>query len=206
MTEWLPVDHPDAPERAADVIRRGGLIILPTDTVYGVAADLWQPEAVANLYRVKGRPPDRAIPILLADIEDMSQVAAEVPDTAHKLAQAFWPGPLTIAVPKRAGMPEIVSALPTVGVRIPDHAGARAIIRACGGALAVTSANRSGQASPLTAQQAAQALGEGITLVLDGGPCQGGVPSTVVDVAEGDIRVLREGPVDEVALRRVLRT
>lgn len=204
MTEWLLVDHPDAPERAADVIRRGGLIIMPTDTVYGVAADLWQPEAVADLYRVKGRPPDRAIPILLADMEDISQVAIEVLDAARRLATAFWPGPLTIAVPKRAAVPEIVSALPTVGVRIPDHAVARAIIRACGGALAVTSANRSDQASPLMAQQAAQSLGDGIALVLDGGPCLGGVPSTVVDVAGDDIRVLREGPVDEVALRRAL--
>lgn len=204
MTDWLAVDDPQAPARAAEVIRAGGLVILPTDTVYGVAADLWQPQAVAALYVAKRRPPERAIPILLADAEDIVQVASDVPPLAHRLAQAFWPGPLTIAVPKRPEIPSIVSSLPTIGVRIPNHAATRAVIRACGGALAVTSANLSDHPSALTAEEAAQALGEAIALVLDGGRCPGGVPSTVVDVSGGDMRIVRVGPLDEAILRRVL--
>jgi L-threonylcarbamoyladenylate synthase len=201
VTDWLPAHHPDAPSRAASVIRRGGLMVLPTDTVYGVAADLWQPDAVAALYAAKRRPPDRAIPILLSAGAAIDQVAARVPDAAHRLAAAFWPGPLTIVVPKRPTVPDIVSALPTVGVRVPDHNAARAVIRACGGALAVTSANLSDQPSALTAEEAAAALGAAVGLVLDGGPAPGGTPSTVVDVTGGALRVLRPGPISEAALR-----
>jgi L-threonylcarbamoyladenylate synthase len=204
MTDWLPADHPDAPARAAAVIRRGGLIVLPTDTVYGVAADLWQPEAVAALYAAKQRPPDRAIPILLSAGDEIDQVAERVPEAARRLAAAFWPGPLTVVVPKRPGVPEIVSALPTVGVRVPDHDAARAAIRACGGALAVTSANLSDQPSALTAGEAADALGEAVGLVLDGGPAPGGTPSTVVDATGDTLTVLRPGPIDEAALRAVV--
>ncbi len=204
MTEWLAVEDPQAPLRAAEVIRQGGLVILPTDTVYGVAADLWQPQAVAAIYAAKRRPPERAIPILLADPKDIAQVAQDVPPMARRLAEVFWPGPLTIAVPKRPDVPPIVSSLPTVGVRIPNHEATRAVIRACGGALAVTSANLSDQPSALTAEDAAQALGEAVALVLDGGRCPGGVPSTVVDISSGDIRIVRIGPLDEAALRRAL--
>jgi L-threonylcarbamoyladenylate synthase len=204
MTIWLPVDDAAAPARAAEVIRAGGLIILPTDTVYGVAADLWQPEAVAALYAAKQRPPDRAIPVLLSDLKAAEQVALVFPPAALLLARAFWPGPLTIAVPRRAELPSVVSSLPTVGLRIPDHQAARAVIRACGGALAVTSANRSGQPSPLAASEAAEALGSAVALVLDGGPCPGGISSTVVDVSEGRLRVVRKGPLSEQVLRRAL--
>lgn len=205
MTDWLEAGDPQAPARAAEAIRAGGLVILPTDTVYGVAADMWQPQAVAALYAAKQRPPDRAIPILLADLDDMAQVAQDAPEIARRLAEAFWPGPLTIAIPRRPEVPEIVSSLPTVGVRIPDHAAARAVIRACGGALAVTSANLSDQPSALTAADAARALGEAVALVLDGGRCPGGTPSTVVDVSGGALRVVRPGPLDEATLQRALQ-
>lgn len=204
MPDWMPIDDPQAVPRAAAVIEAGGLVILPTDTVYGVAADLWQPGAVQALYDAKRRPPDRAIPILLADPEHIETVAQSVPDAARRLADAFWPGPLTIVVPKRPNVPQIVSSLPTIGVRIPDHAGTREVIRACGGALAVTSANLSDEPPALTAQEAAAALGDDIALVLDGGPCPGGTPSTVVDVSGGDLRILRAGPLGEAALRRAL--
>ncbi|MBN1120280.1 MAG: threonylcarbamoyl-AMP synthase [Anaerolineae bacterium] len=204
MTEWLSIDDPQAGEKAAQVIRAGGLIILPTDTVYGVAADLWQPEAVAALYAAKKRPPDRAIPVLLAAFEDIPIVSGDVPPLARHLAEAFWPGPLTLAVSKRAELPEIVTAYPTVGVRIPDHNRAREVIHACGGALAVTSANLSGQPSPITAQEAADSLGESVDLVLDGGPCPGGIPSTVVDISGGELVIVRAGPLSESILRRVI--
>jgi L-threonylcarbamoyladenylate synthase len=203
VTEWLDAADPSAPARAAEITRAGGLVILPTDTVYGVAADLWQPEAVAALYRAKQRPPDKAIPILLSDAEHIAQVALDVPTAARRLAEAFWPGPLTIAVPKHPDVPEIVSSLPTVGVRIPDHAAARAAIRACGGALAVTSANRSGDPSPLTPEEAAAASECGARPERRALP--GGVPSTVVDVTASELRIIRTGPLTEDDLRRVLR-
>jgi L-threonylcarbamoyladenylate synthase len=205
MTAWLSIGDPDAPACAAEVIRAGGLVVLPTDTVYGVAADPWQPEAVAALYAAKERPPAKAIPVLLAGEADAAQVTREVPPLAGKLAAAFWPGPLTIALPRKDSVPEIVSSLPTIGVRVPDHDRARAIIRACGGVLAVTSANRSDQPSTLTARQAADALDDRVALVLDGGRCPGGVPSTVVDVSGGTLQIVRPGPLDEAALRAALR-
>jgi L-threonylcarbamoyladenylate synthase len=202
MIPTLPITDPTAPARAAEVIRAGGLIILPTDTVYGVAADLWNPEAMARLYAVKRRPPEKAIPILLSDFEAIHQVAAEISALALTLADAFWPGALTLTVPKKSSLPEIVTSLPTVGVRLPDHPAARAVIRACGGALAVTSANVSGAASPLTFQDAL--LLEGVDLALDGGDCPGGVSSTVVDISGGEVRVLRAGPISEEDLRAVI--
>lgn len=203
MTDWLSVDDPTTPARAAEVIRAGGLIILPTDTVYGIAADVWQPEAIAALYAVKLRQPDKAIPVLLADVEHIDLVASDVPALARRLAEVFWPGPLTIAVPKLPHLPRIVSSLPTVGVRIPDDTRARAIIRACGGALAVTSANLSGHPSPLTAEEAG-ILSEMVALVVDGGRCAGGQPSTVVDASGDSLSIVRPGPIDEEMLYQAL--
>lgn len=203
MTHWLPIDNVDAPIRAAEVIEAGGLIILPTDTVYGVAANLWRLEAVAALYVTKQRSPERAIPVLLADLDDIVQVACNLPEAAWRLVQTFWPGPLTIVVPRRPEVPEIVSALPTIGVRIPDHDEARAVIRACGGALAVTSANRAGDPNPLTAQEAAR-LDGAVELILDGGRCPGGTPSTVIDLSHGGLHIIRPGPLDEATLRSAL--
>jgi L-threonylcarbamoyladenylate synthase len=203
MISILPLTEPTAPARAAEIIRAGGLLILPTDTVYGLAADLWNPEAVARLYAVKRRPPEKAIPILLADFEAIHQVAAEIPALALTLANHFWPGALTLTLPKKSGLPEIVSSLPTIGVRIPDHPAARAVIRACGGVLAVTSANVSGAASPLTFKETL--ILEEIDLALDGGDCPGGVSSTVVDLTGGVVRVLRAGPISEEEILRILR-
>jgi L-threonylcarbamoyladenylate synthase len=205
MTEWMSINDPSAPQRTAEVLGEGGIVILPTDTVYGVAADPWQPRAVAALYDAKHRPPDRAIPILLADFDHIRLVATNIPEAAHKLAKAFWPGPLTIAVPRLPELPEIVSSLPTVGVRIPNHDAARAIIRAASGALAVTSANRSGQPDPIHAQEASDALGAAVALVLDGGACPGGIASTVVDVTGPALRIIRVGPLNERDLLRVLK-
>ena len=203
--EWMSISDGRAPLRAAAVLSEGGLIILPTDTVYGVAADPWQPRAVAALYRAKRRSPERAIPILLADFDHIRMVATDIPEIARKLAKAFWPGPLTIAVPRLPELPDIVSSLPTVGVRIPDHEAVRAIIRAASGALAVTSANISGQPDPITAQAASDALGDAISLVLDGGPCPGGMASTVVDVTGPALRIVRRGPLTEDDLLSALK-
>lgn len=204
MSDAISISHPEAGHRAAEVIQSGGLLILSTDTVYGIAADPWNPEAVARLYAAKRRAPDKAIPILLADPEQIEQVVSEVPDLARDLIETFWPGPLTVALPKVAHLPEIVSSLPTVGVRVPDHEGARAVIRVCGGALAVSSANLSGESPAPTLDGIGGAMIKAVDLILDGGPCPGGSPSTVVSFSGQGWEIVRSGPLDEAILSRVV--
>lgn len=200
----LAADDPRAPALAQAVLARGALIVLPTDTVYGIAAAI-EAAAIARIFAAKQRPPERAVPVLLADAEHAPLVALDLPEPARRLAAAFWPGPLTIALPRRSDLPENLTALPTVGVRVPDHAAARAVIAAAGGALAVTSANRSDQPPACTIEQALAAFGDAVALYLDGGPCPGGVPSTVVAfAADGSLEVLREGPIAAARLRAAL--
>ncbi|MBN1964660.1 MAG: threonylcarbamoyl-AMP synthase [Anaerolineae bacterium] len=203
MTQVIPVAHPDAARLAAEVLRSGGLIVLPTDTVYGIGS-LLDAAAIAAIFAAKQRPPDKAVPVLLSDASGVTQVARDFPKPARRLAEVFWPGPLTLTLPRRDDLPSNLSTLPTVGVRVPDHAGTRAIIAAAGGALAVTSANRSDELPACTVQDAMAALGDAVALYLDGGPCPGGVPSTVV-VFEGEAwRIARPGPISENVLRGVL--
>jgi L-threonylcarbamoyladenylate synthase len=199
----IPITYPDAAQMAVEVLDRGELIVLPTDTVYGVASRL-DAAAIDRIFAAKQRPPDRAVPILLADVDAVSLVAREFPDAARRLADAFWPGPLTLALPKRDDLPPNVSHLPTVGVRVPDHDGARRIIAAAGGALAVTSANYSDQPPALTVQDAIQVLFDAVALYLDGGPSPGGIPSTVVTFEGEDMRVVRVGPISEADLKAAL--
>jgi L-threonylcarbamoyladenylate synthase len=181
--------------RAVALLRAGRLVAFPTDTVYGVGVVIWDHEAVRKLYAAKLRPADKAIPVLLADITDLPMVACDLPDDALRLAESFWPGPLTLVVPRSEAVPDDVTAGgATVAVRVPDHELARALIRAAGAPLATTSANLSGQPSPVTAQEVATQLGHRISLVLDGGPCPGGVASTVVDLTGPTPAILRPGP------------
>lgn len=203
MAQVIPIGVPEAPQLAVDVLESGGLIVLPTDTVYGVGCALDE-AALTRLFAAKQRPPERAVPVLLSGAEQADRVAAAFPAAAHRLAAAFWPGPLTLVVPKRADLPPNLSTLPTVGVRVPDHAGARTIIAAGGGALAVTSANRSDAPPACTVQAAIAALADRVGLYLDGGECPGGTPSTVAAVEGETVRVLREGPLDAAALRAAL--
>jgi L-threonylcarbamoyladenylate synthase len=150
--------------------------------------------AVGRIYIAKDRPDDKAIPVLIGASTDLEKVTLEVPEAATRLAARFWPGPLTLVVPKRPDLPETVSATPTVGVRVPDHALARKLLLAAG-PMAVTSANISGQPSPSTAQEVLGQLGGRIALIIDGGKTPGGIPSTVVDCSGPEIRILREGPI-----------
>ncbi|MGB8213692.1 MAG: L-threonylcarbamoyladenylate synthase [Anaerolineales bacterium] len=202
-TELLSAQDPNALLQALAVLRSGGLVAFPTDTVYGVGALVFDGAAVERIYAAKGRPVEKAIPVLLADPADLAKVTLQVPDTAGRLAARFWPGALTLVVPKHPCLPESVSATATVGVRVPDHAVARALLRAAG-PLAVTSANLSGQASPSTAQEVFTQLGGRIALILDGGKTPGGTPSTVVDCSGSEPHVLREGPIAEAEIRAVL--
>jgi L-threonylcarbamoyladenylate synthase len=203
MTRVVSVDFPEVSRLVKDVLAAGELVVLPTDTVYGVGCRI-DAAAIERVFEAKQRPVERAVPVLLSDADAAQQVVADFPHTAWRLAIAFWPGPLTLVLPRRDDLPANLSALPTVGIRVPDHAGARRILAAAGGALAVTSANRSDQPPACTVQAAIASLADAVALYVDGGRCPGGVPSTVVLVEGREFRVLRPGPVSENALRSAL--
>ena len=193
-TYIIRADSPNSIQQALEILNSGGLVAFPTDTVYGVGALAFNGTAVESIYAAKDRPVEKAIPILIADESDLEKVGTNIPESAHKLASRFWPGPLTVLVPKMPTLPESVSATETVGVRIPDHDVARALLRAAG-PMAVTSANISGQPSPSTAEEVFAQLGGRIPLIIDGGKTPGGVPSTLVDCTGGELKILREGPI-----------
>ena len=198
-TEILSAFAPNAITRALEILLSGGLVAFPTDTVYGVGALVFEEKAVESIYAAKERPVDKAIPVLIGDAKDITRVAQEIPMFAAKLIARFWPGPLTILVPKKPSLPAVISATPTVGVRVPDHELARVLLRLAG-PMAVTSANRSSQPSPTTAREVLAQLGGRIPLILDGGQTPGGVPSTLVDCTGDEIQILREGPISKERL------
>jgi L-threonylcarbamoyladenylate synthase len=201
MTIMLPAND-ESIQAALKILRNGGLVAFPTDTVYGVGALAFDGRAVESIYVAKDRPLEKAIPVLIWDQDDMEKVGMDIPENACRLASRFWPGPLTCVIPKKPTLPESVSATATVGVRVPDHETARALLRAAG-PMAVTSANISGQPSPSSAEEVFAQLGGRIDLIIDGGMTPGGVPSTVVDCTGDDIRILRVGPIslEEIILK-----
>ncbi|MBK8238598.1 MAG: threonylcarbamoyl-AMP synthase [Deltaproteobacteria bacterium] len=174
-------------DHAARLLAAGGLVAFPTETVYGLGADASLPTAVARVFAVKRRPVDHPLIIHLADADALSRWAADVPAAAHTLAGALWPGPLTLVLRKaeHVGM-HVTGALSTVGLRVPAHPVALALLRAHGGGIAAPSANRFGSVSPTTAAHVRRDLGDDIDLVLDGGPCEVGIESTIVDLSRGD--------------------
>ena len=202
-TEILSANSPQAIPRALEVLRDGGLVAFPTDTVYGVGALVFDEQAAESIYKAKARPVEKAIPVLLGDAADIGQVAEEIPLYASRLIERFWPGPLTVLVPKKPSVPRMVSATPTVGVRVPDHEVARALLRLAG-PMAVTSANISSQPSPATAEEVHQQLGGRIALIIDGGRTPGGVPSTLVDCTGDEIQIIREGPISRDELLKAI--
>ncbi|NOH03801.1 MAG: threonylcarbamoyl-AMP synthase [Chloroflexi bacterium] len=190
-TEILPAANL---QRALDVLKTGGIVAFPTDTVYGLGAPAFDNPAIESIYAAKDRPIEKAIPILIGDLSDLEKVAMNVPDMALRFAARFWPGPLTCVIPKQPTLPPAVSATPTVAVRIPNHPDALALLRAAG-PMAVTSANISGAQSPTTAQEVYEQLNGRIPLILDGGRTPGGIPSTLVDCTGDKPVILREGPI-----------
>jgi len=203
----LRADEPGSIEIAAQVLREGGLVVFPTDTVYGVGAAVDRPDAVARLYVAKGRPLDKPIPVLIADLDLLEKLAREVTPEVQLLAQHFWPGALTIVVPAQPWLPrEIVRETGAVGLRMPDHPVALAIIRAAGGAVATTSANRSGENEACTVEEAIGALGDAVDLYTDGGRTPGGIPSTVVAFERSRLVVLRRGALPVEVIGEVLRS
>lgn len=202
-TEILKADHPIAFPHAVDVLKNGGLVVFPTDTVYGLAAWPYQAEFVERLFVVKGRSSTRAIALLISRPEDLNQVAVSPSQAALKLAQRFWPGPLTLIMSKHPSLPDVLSPQPTIGIRVPDHQVALTILR-LSGPLAVTSANLSGKDNTNTAREAFEQLGGRVHLIIDGGKSPGGVPSTVVDCTGTEPQILRLGPISEADIQVAL--
>ena len=205
ITKILPADSPTAIEQAAMALRGGGLVAFPTDTVYGLGADVFNPDAVKKIFAAKGRAAEKAIPVLLAEEQQLSLVAERFPPTLKMLAEKFWPGGLTIILPRSPKVSAVVtSGGPTIAVRIPNHPIALALIKAAGTPLATTSANRSGRVSPKTAEEVRSELEGLIDMILDGGRVPGGTESTVVDLTRDVPLVLRKGAVSVDALETAL--
>ena len=204
-TILLPMADPQALVLAVQLVKSGQVVALPTDTVYGVACDPWSEEAIARLFWVKRRPVLLAIPVLVSSVSDVARVASRLPDGFEALAEHFWPGALTVIVPRHGRVPAILGAGgDTVAVRLPAHRWAQTLISAVGGALAATSANISGHPALTDAQQVQGALGGRVSLIVDGGVRAGGVASTIVDLTSRPPRMLRTGALAYEALRQVL--
>ena len=207
MKTQLFTNTPENIIKTAEILKNGGLAAIPTETVYGLAADALNGKAVAKIFAAKGRPMDNPLIVHVAEFEDIERFALvrEIPESARKLAKAFWPGPLTIIMKKGDIIPDEVSAgLDTVAIRLPSHPSARAIIKAANTPLAAPSANLSGSPSPTTAQHVMNDLNGKIDAVFDGGACGVGVESTVITLAEDTPRLLRPGKVTLEELREVL--
>jgi L-threonylcarbamoyladenylate synthase len=192
--------HPKSPlappqlAEAVEALRRGELVGLPTETVYGLAADAANPEAVRRIFALKGRPADHPLIVHLGEAAQIDAWARDIPPAARTLAQRFWPGPLTLILRRARGVHDAVTGgQDTVGLRVPAHPVALALLKAFGGGLAAPSANRFGHVSPTTAQHVREEFGEALPVVLDGGPCPVGIESTIVDLSSGAPRVLRPG-------------
>ena len=180
--------------RAVATLRAGGLVAFPTETVYGLGADAANPEALARLYAVKRRPVEHPVIVHLGRADDLDAWARTVPRPARLLAEACWPGPLTLVLERTARVPDAATGgLDTVGLRVPAHPLALELLAEFGGGLAAPSANRFGRVSPTTAAAVSAELGDDVDQILDGGPCAIGVESTIVDCTQGEPRILREG-------------
>ena len=202
LSTHTPALFQAAVKRAVELLRAGELVALPTETVYGLAANALDARAVARIFEAKGRPAHNPIIVHVASLELARRCVADWPLAAEKLARAFWPGPLTLVLPRSPEIPDLVTAGgPTVGVRWPSHPFIQAVIRECGFPLAAPSANPSNQVSPTNAQHVAKGLGDKIRLIVDGGQAQVGIESTVLDLSGNPARVLRPGSIHGESLR-----
>jgi L-threonylcarbamoyladenylate synthase len=202
----LTIDEDARIERALTVLRAGGLVAIPTETVYGLAADASNEAAVRRIFAVKGRPSNHPLIVHIADAEAMTSWVERVPHGAAILAEACWPGPLTLLLPKAAHVLDVVTGgMPTVGIRVPAHRLTGELLRRFGGGLAAPSANRFGRVSPTTAQHVHDDLGDDVDLILDGGPCPVGVESTIVDCSVDPPQLLRPGGIPTEQIQSLLR-
>lgn len=205
QTKIINAAQPDAPALAANILKEGNLVALPTETVYGLGANGLDPDAVAKIFIAKGRPQDNPLILHIADAAELDALCHSIPESAYRLAERFWPGPLTMVLPARDCVPKCTTAgLSTVAVRCPDCEVTRQIIRLAGVPVAAPSANLSGKPSTTTAQHVLDDHSGKIPLIVDGGPCRVGVESTIVDLTEDRPRLLRPGGITPEQLTEVL--
>ena len=195
----------DSITQAAELLRSGGVVAFPTETVYGLGADAADPQAVARIFAIKGRPADHPLIVHLADHVQMTQWARKIPSVAFKLAERFWPGPLTLILRRQQGVSNLVTGgQDTIGLRIPAHPVALAMLRSFGGGVAAPSANRFGRVSPTTAGHVQQELGDNVDLILEGGDCRVGLESTILDLTGERPAILRPGGISAEQLSEAL--
>lgn len=195
----------DEIQAAAELLRAGETVAFPTETVYGLGADASNPLAVRKIFEIKGRPSYHPLIVHIAAASQLPAWAQNIPDAAWRLAEAFWPGPLTLILQRSSQVPnEVTGGQDTVGLRVPDHPVATTLLRAFGGGIAAPSANRFGQVSPTTAQHVHDKLGSRVSMILDGGPCRIGVESTIVSLAHGEAVLLRPGGLSVEAIEDTL--
>ncbi|HEU65387.1 MAG TPA: threonylcarbamoyl-AMP synthase [Chloroflexi bacterium] len=192
-------------EEGVKILQKGGVIAFPTDTVYGLGADAFNSTAVERIYEIKNRPRHQQLPLLIADVELLTTLAHPVPEFAWFLAKLFWPGGLTLVLPKTDSVPAYLASDPTIAVRIPDHPVCLALIRYLGNPIIGTSANISGQPPVLTAEEVGQQLGDKLDFVIDGGKCPGGKESTVVDVTRESPMILRQGIIPSLEIDKAYK-
>jgi L-threonylcarbamoyladenylate synthase len=191
--------------RAAAILRAGGLVAFPTETVYGLGADACSPAALGRMFAAKGRPSDHPVIVHLRTGEDLTRWSRDIPAVAQRLAEHFWPGPLTLVLRRAAGVLDAVTGgQETVGLRTPSHPIAQRLLKAFGGGIAAPSANRFGRVSPTTAQHVRDELGDAVDMVLDGGACEVGIESTIVDLSTGAPVLLRPGRIGAAELEAVM--
>ena len=196
MSTILPTTDPKAIHRAAKIIQSGGLVAFPTETVYGLGCDAMNADAAAKIFEAKQRPQFDPLIVHIADREQLETIVQSLPPLAQQLMDSFWPGPLTLVLPKQASVPDLVTAgLSTVAVRMPNHLVAQALIREAGTPIAAPSANPFGYVSPTAAQHVADGLGGKVDVILDGGPCSVGVESTIVSLVGSEPELLRPGSI-----------
>jgi len=203
LTQVIPISHPEALPRALDILQSGVLVAFPTDTVYGVAASAFSEAAIELIFAAKTREAAKAIAVLVGGLEGLAQLTPQLPAPARLLAARFWPGALTLVVPKKPGLPANLSIYPTVGVRMPNHPFALELLRRAG-TLATSSANRSGGANASLPSEVLEQLDGRIHLLVDGGACPGGVPSTVVDCTQVPPAILRQGAISAQDIQSAL--
>lgn len=200
----LTIDDSTAISTAKKAIGNGGIIAFPTDTIYGIAASAYQAGAIDRIYTIKGRDVSKSIPVLIGNMDQMRQVVANFTETAMRLAERFWPGALTIVLPKHPNLPANLSVTDTIGVRFPDYPPVTKLITETG-PLAVTSANLSGGENSLTAQDVIDQLGGRLDLLLDGGTTPGPIPSTVVSCLGSDYKILRHGVISDSEIEALFK-
>jgi L-threonylcarbamoyladenylate synthase len=204
-TALVKQDDPRALDMAVALLSAGDVVAFPTDTVYGIGVVANSAPAIEKLYQIKERSMDKPIPVMIAELGQLDKLADSIPDAARRLALRFWPGGLTMVLTKRADLPQNLTQLPGVGIRIPDHPFVLELLRRCG-PLAVTSANLAGQMEALNADAVMAQLEGRLALVVDGGDSKGDRPSTVVDLTSGRPRILRVGPISSDMIDEVLGT